>query len=348
VRIAILAPPWFPVPPTGYGGIEWVVWLLADGLVDEGHEVTLFAAGQSRTEARLEYVFEEAPSADIGRTLPELRHALHCYARQDEFDLVNDHTGMLGAAIGGALRTPVAHTVHGPLDGLPGALYQQLATVAPAVGLISISMNQRRPKPGLNWIGNCPNALDFELYPFAPHAGDYLFFLGRMSPDKGAHRAVTTAIETGLPLKLAGKMQEPVEKQYFDEYVRPHLNAQIEYVGEVSHGEKVELLQHARATLFPIEWEEPFGLVMIESMACGTPVIATRHGAVPEVVDDGVSGVIVDHWSQARAALEVADAISPEACRAYAERWFAPARMVGDYLEAYERMLEGGVSSSAR
>jgi glycosyltransferase involved in cell wall biosynthesis len=348
VRIAVLAPPWFPVPPTGYGGIEWVVWLLADGLVDAGHDATLFAAGQSRTKARLDYVFEEAPSDEIGRTFPELRHALHCYARQDEFDLINDHTGMLGAAVGGALRTPLAHTVHGPLDGMPGALYQQLAAVAPSVGLISISMNQRRPKPGLNWIANCPNALDFELYPFTPRTGEYLFFLGRMSPDKGAHRAVMTAIETGLPLKLAGKMREPVEKQYFDAYVRPHLNAQIEYVGEVSHGEKVELLQHARATLFPIEWEEPFGLVMIESMACGTPVIATRHGAVPEVVDDGVSGVIVDDWSKAGAALDAADAISPEACRAYAERWFAPARMVRDYLAAYGTMLEGGASSTAR
>jgi glycosyltransferase involved in cell wall biosynthesis len=339
VKIAVLAPAWFPVPPTGYGGIEWVVWLLADGLVDAGHDVTLFAAGQSRTKAALEYVFEEAPSDDIGQTFPELRHALHCYSRQDDFDLINDHTGLLGAAIGGALRRPVVHTVHGPLDGVPGVMYEQASAVSPTVGLVSISMNQRKPKPHLNWVGNCPNALDFELYPFAPHRGDYLFFLGRMSPDKGAHRAVTMAIEAGLPLKLAGKMREPLEKLYFDEYVRPHLSDQIEYVGEVSHGEKVELLQHARATLFPIEWEEPFGLVMIESMACGTPVIATRWGAVPEVIEHGRSGVIVDDWGHTNAALEEADAISPESCRAYAEEWFAPARMVRDYLAAYETML---------
>jgi glycosyltransferase involved in cell wall biosynthesis len=340
VKIAVLAPPWFPVPPTGYGGIEWVVWLLADGLVDAGHDVTLFAAGQSRTKAKLDYVFEEAPSEDIGRSFQELRHALHCFARQGDFDLINDHTGMLGAALGGALSTPVAHTVHGPLDGIPGLLYEQLGAVSPRVGLISISMNQRRPRPHLNWIANCPNGLDFELYPFAPHQGDYLFFLGRMSPDKGAHRAVTTAIETGLPLKLAGKMREPLEKQYFDEFVRPHLSSQIEYVGEVSHGEKVELLQHARATLFPIEWEEPFGLVMIESMACGTPVIASRAGAVPEVIEHGRSGVIVDDWAQAGAVLDEADAISPESCRSYAEEHFAPARMVQEYLAAYETMLD--------
>jgi glycosyltransferase involved in cell wall biosynthesis len=345
VKIAVLAPVWFPVPPTGYGGIEWVVWLLAEGLVDAGHEVTLFAAGQSRTRARLECVFDEAPSDDIGKTFTELRHALHCYARQDDFDLINDHSGLLGAAVGGALRTPVVHTVHGPLDGLPGTAYEQIAAVSPNVGLVSISLNQRKPKPDLNWIGNCPNALDFDLYPFAPDRGDYLLFVGRMSPDKGAHRAVRTAMETGLPLKIAGKMREPLEQQYFDAYVRPHLTSRIEYVGEVSHGEKVELLQHARATLFPIEWEEPFGLVMIESMACGTPVIATRWGAVPEVIEDGRSGIIVDDWSLAPAALEEADALSPESCRGYAETHFAPARMVRDYLHAYENMLESRVSS---
>jgi glycosyltransferase involved in cell wall biosynthesis len=345
MRVAVLAPPWFPVPPTGYGGIEWVVWLLAEGLAEEGHQVTLFATGDSRTKARLEYVYEEAPSDEIGQSFFELRHVFNCYSRQHEFDLINDHTGLLGAGLGGALRTPVAHTVHGPLDGVPGHLYEQLSAFAPDVGLISISMNQRKPKPDLHWIANCPNALDFDLYPFAPHRGDYLFFLGRMSADKGAHRAVRTAIEAGLPLKLAGKLREPAEKAYFDEYVRPHLTSRIEYVGEVSHGEKVELLQHARATLFPIEWEEPFGLVMIESMACGTPVIASRWGAVPEVVAPGVSGVIVDHWGDARAALEQADAISPESCRAYAEEHFTPARMVRDYLAAFEKLLSGHAPS---
>jgi glycosyltransferase involved in cell wall biosynthesis len=339
MKIAILAPVWFPVPPTGYGGIEWVVWLLADGLADAGHEVTLFAAGESQTSAKLEYVYAAAPSELIGTTEPDLRHALHCLSRQDEFDLVNDHSGMVAASISGGLRTPVAHTVHGPMDGKAGVMYDQISRVAPTVGLISISMNQRKPRPNLNWVGNCPNALEFDLYPFAPLRGDYLLFLGRMSHDKGAHRAVRTAIETGLPLKIAGKMREPLEKQYFDEYVRPHLSSRIEYLGEVSHGEKVELLQHARATLFPIKWEEPFGLVMIESMACGTPVIATRRGAVEEVVGSGGGGVIVDDWRNAAKALEDADAIAPEACRAYVEEWFAPERMVRDYLAAYESML---------
>ena len=171
--------------------------------------------------------------------------------------------------------------------------------------------------PDLPWVATIPNAIDLSLYPCKPHRGDYLLFLGRFSPDKGAHRAIAVAMELGLPLKLAGKNREPKERQYFAEFVEPHLgHGGIEYLGEVSHGEKVELLQDARATLFPIEWEEPFGLVMVESMACGTPVIATRHGAVPEVIEDGRSGIIVDNYRQMAAALEQADALDPMECRA--------------------------------
>ena len=168
MKIGVVAPVWFPVPPTGYGGIEWVVWLLAEGLVEAGHDVTLFASGESRTKAKLEYVFAEAPSEEIGRTFTELHHLLHCYARQDEFDLINDHTGLMGLSVGGALRTPVAHTVHGPVDGVPG----------PALRAGVEGRAERRPdldldepaqaEAALNWIANCPNALDFDLYPFAP------------------------------------------------------------------------------------------------------------------------------------------------------------------------------------
>jgi glycosyltransferase involved in cell wall biosynthesis len=336
LRIAILAPPWFAVPPTGYGGIEWIVWLLADGLTQRGHDVTLFASGDSRSKATLAAVFEHAPSELIGRSLPELRHVLACYERSDEFDVINDHTGPLGAVLGGLVRTPVLHTVHGPLGGEPGQVYESIGRIAPEVGLISISLNQRRPRPELNWAANIPNALDLEHYPCQPHRGDYLLFLGRMNHEKGAHRAVAVAMELGLPLKLAGKVREPKEREYFSEFVEPHLGGGIEYLGEVNHGTKVELLQNARATLFPIEWDEPFGLVMIESMACGTPVIATRHGAVPEVIGDGTGGVIVDHWREIPAALERADGIEPLECRRYAEEQFAPERMVADYERAYE------------
>jgi glycosyltransferase involved in cell wall biosynthesis len=337
MRIAVVSPVWFAVPPSGYGGIEWVVSLLADGLADAGHEVTLFASGDSRTKARLVAVFERAPSELIGRTQPELFHALACFDHADEFDVINDHSGPLSLVLGGLVETPVLHTVHGPLDGAPGRMYEQLGRLSPRVGLISISLNQRRPRPELNWAANCPNALDLQLYPCQPHRGDYLLFLGRMSPDKGAHRAIAVAKETGLPLKLAGKKQDDKELTYFRELVEPHLDERIEYLGEVSHGEKVELLQNARVTLFPIEWEEPFGLVMIESMACGTPVIATRHGAVPEVIEDGRSGLIVDNYRQMPAAIERADALDPLECRRFVEEGYAPERMVEDYLSVFER-----------
>src|SRR5205807_4527723 len=187
-----------------------------------------------------------------------------------------------------------------------------------------------------NWVANVPNALDLEHYPCKPHLGDYLLFLGRMNHAKGAHRDVAVAMELGLLLKLAGKMREPREREYFAEFVEPHFGNWIEYLGEVNHGTKVELLQNARTTLFPIEWEEPFGLVMIESMACGTPVIATRYGAVPEVIEDGRSGVIVDNWREIPAALERADAIDPVECRHYAEERYRPERMIEDYLRVYE------------
>jgi glycosyltransferase involved in cell wall biosynthesis len=340
LRVAVVSPVWFPVPPTGYGGIEWVVSLLADGLADARHDVTLFASGDSSTKAKLAYVYDRAPSELIGRSLPELHHALACFERQDEFDVINDHSGLPAAALGGALERPVVHTVHGPLDAEGGVIYEQIARVSPQVGLISISLNQRKPKPSLPWVANIPNALDFSLYPVQPHPGEYLLFLGRMSPDKGCHRAIAVAREVGLPLKIAGKRREPKEIEYFEQYVEPHLDARMEYLGEVTHGRKVELLQDARATLFPIEWEEPFGLVMIESMACGTPVIATRWGAVPEVIEHGRSGIVVDDYRQMARALEDAEALDPLECRRYVEERFSPERMVADYVAAYRQAIE--------
>ncbi len=340
MRIAVLSPVWFPVPPTGYGGIEWVVSLLADGLADAGHDVTLFASGDSRTHAKLASVYDEAPSSLIGQGVPELRHALSCYLRAGEFDVINEHSGMVGTAAGGLVDTPVVHTVHGPLEGVPLEVYRALARVAPRVGLISLSMNQRKPAPDLPWVANVPNALDLDDYPYhLEEQGEYVLYLGRMSPDKGAHRAIEIAKEAGVPIKLAGKKRERAEQDYFDEFVAPLLGGDAEYVGETSHATKVDLLQRARATLFPIDWEEPFGLVMIESMACGTPVIATRRGAVPEVVEHGRSGIIVDDYREMVAALADADALSPVECRRAVEEHFSAERMVADYVAAYERVV---------
>ena len=199
---------------------------------------------------------------------------------------------------------------------------------------MSLSLAQRRPRPDLPWLANVPNAIDLDRYPFEPHDGDYLVWLGRMTPDKGASRAINAAQKLGLPLKLAGKNAEPAEQAYFETHVRPHLDGEIEFLGEIGHDEKVQLLRDARAMLFPIDWEEPFGLVMIESMACGTPVIASRRGSVPEVIDDGVTGIIVDEWDTVDEALDRADTFQSQAMRDAVERRFAPQGMVADYIAA--------------
>ena len=340
MRVAVLSPVWFPVPPTGYGGIEWIVHLLTEGLVEAGADVTLFASGDSTTDARLEAVYETAPSELIGHTFWELQHAVNCFERADEFDVIHDHTGLLGLALGSLLPTPLVHTVHGPLTGVPGEAYERVCRMSPRGHLVSICMNQRAPKPDLPWLANVPNAIDVDRYPMHEFSEDYLLFLGRMSEDKGAHRAIEVAHVAGVPLRIAGKCREPMEQEYFDAFIAPHLGHGVEYLGEVSHDEKVRLLQRARATLFPINWEEPFGLVLIESLACGTPVLATRRGAVPEVIEHGRTGIIVDDYRDMANELPRAEALDPDVLRAVVRERFSPQRMVGDYLAAYEAAIE--------
>jgi glycosyltransferase involved in cell wall biosynthesis len=340
MRIALVCPVWFPVPPEAYGGTERVVALLADGLVDAGHDVALFASGDSQSRARLESVFHTAPSEWIGHTYWELQHALHAFGRADEFDVVHDHTGMLGLALGGLIPTPFCHTVHGPLDGQPGRMYEQVLALAPTAKLISISMNQRKPRPTFPWIGNCPNALDLSMYPFRRKpGGDYLVFLGRMSPDKGAHTAIQVARRAGRPLRIAGKCREPEEQAYFDHEIGPHLDDGIEYVGEVSHEEKCRLLAEAHAVLVPIEWDEPFGLVMVEAMASGVVPVALRRGSVPEVIEHGRTGLIADDLDGMVAAVEEVGTLDPLELRREAADRFSPDRMVDAHLDAYERQL---------
>jgi glycosyltransferase involved in cell wall biosynthesis len=342
MNVGLICPVWFPVPPSAYGGTVRVVALLAEGLVDAGHEVTLFASGDSRTRARLESVFQSAPSEWIGHTYWEMQHLVHAIRRARDFDVLHDHTGLLGLAFGGLVDVPFCHTVHGPLVAGPGRLYDDVTSLAPNTKLISISLNQRKPKPDLPWIANCPNALDLSVYPFRRKpGGEYLLFLGRMSPEKGAHRALAVALETGIPLKIAAKCREPLEIRYFDEFVRPHLGESIEYVGEVGHADKVELLMGARALINPIDWEEPFGLVVIEAMACGTPVIATRRGALPEIMEHGRTGVFVDNYREMEETevLELADQLDPAELRREIEQHFSPEIMVSNYVAAYEATI---------
>lgn len=340
LRIALLSPVWFPVPPPLYGGIESVVALLAEGLSNAGHEVTVFASGDSEPRATLSWLYVQAPSERIGEPIPELRHVLACYERADEFDAIGDHTGPLAAALAPLSSAPVVHTVHGPLDGELGDVYEQIARASPRVGLISLSLSQRRPHPSLPWVANCPNAIDPSRFRWSRERGDYLVFVGRMGREKGCHHAVAVAKETGLPLKIAAKCREPAEREYFAAYVEPHLGGTIEYLGEIGHEQKVELLRNARATLFPVDWEEPFGLVMIESLACGTPVVATRRGSVPEVLEHGRTGIIVDEHRELAAAIAAADRLDPAECRRAVEERFSPGSLVASYLRAFHSALE--------
>jgi glycosyltransferase involved in cell wall biosynthesis len=340
MRIAVLAPVATPVPPAAYGGAEAVVGALADGLVDAGHQVTLFATGDSETKATLVAPLEEPPTRPGRRVNAEVHHALTCLKRADEFDVVSSHLGVLGAAVSSGGAPPFVHTVSDPIDKT-AETWRLAAATAPRVRLVSVSRRQQELAPDLPWLANCYNGLPLERYPFRSEGGDYLAFLGRMSPDKGCHVAIEVAKAAGLPLRIAGKMHEDHEREYFDAQVRPKLDGDAEYLGEIDNDEKVELLGGAVATLYPVDVEEAFGLVMAESMACGTPVIALRRGAVPEVVDDGRTGFVVDEPAQMAAAVDKVGKLDRARCRLHVEEHFSTEQLVASYEQAFVRALAG-------
>jgi glycosyltransferase involved in cell wall biosynthesis len=338
LRIAIVAPVWFEIPPTAYGGIEWICAWLADGLVARGHDVTLIGAGRDRTRARFLQTYEQCPSERLGESLPEVIHTalVGRLLRDLDLDLVHDHTlcGPLQAAYRDA---PTFVTAHGPLDGDLGDYYRALGN---DVKMVAISNSQRAQAPGLNWVGTVHNAIPVDDYPFREDKEDFLLFLGRMSPDKGAHLAIEAARQAGRPLIIAGKCNEPAEKEYFDRYVAPHLGPDVTWIGQAGVGVKKDLMSRAHAFLFPIQWEEPFGIVMVEAMACGTPVIAIRGGSVNEVVRHGRTGFICDDAAELPQLIAMAGEISPAACRAHAKNKFDVARMVEGYEQAFLHSLE--------
>ena len=345
MRVGMIAPPWFPVPPPKYGGTEAIVGLLADGLTAAGVDVTLFASGDSQTTARLEFVHGEAPSDRIGEMSVELEHVLSCLSRHDDFDLVHDHSGLLAVTLAASCETPFVHTSHGPLTGHSRVLYQDAIAFNPAARLIGLTHAQQGFAPELPWLATCPNAIEVDRFPFRAEHDGYLAFLGRMSIEKGAAEAIQVAQSAGRELRIAAKCREPMELAYFDAHVRPHLGNGIEYVGELGHDDKAALLGGAEALLFPIDWEEPFGLVLAEAAACGTPVVATRRGSVPELVVDGMTGFVVDSPSEMPAAIERLGELDRAVIRASAEERFAPAAMIGAYLDAYELLLEERIGS---
>lgn len=341
LRVAVLAPPWFAVPPRRYGGTEAIVSLLVDGLVRERHDVTLFASGDSGTQASLVPTFPEARSDDLGLTQPELLHALTCVRDADRFDVVSDHTGALGLALSNLTSTPFLSTVHGTVAGEAGELYRRVCDVTPGAALVSLTESHRRGASDLPWLATIPNAIALDDHPVrVSRGGEYLFWLGRMSVDKGPVTAIEVARAADRPMLLAGKLRGAAELEYFEQHVRPRLGDGIEYVGEIDMHERVRLLHGAHALINPLAWDEPFGLVMVEAMACGVPVIATSRGSVPEIVVDGHTGWISDTVEGMAAAVERCAEIDPLECRAVAEFYYSPERMVADYVDAFHGVID--------
>jgi glycosyltransferase involved in cell wall biosynthesis len=343
VRIAQICPPWLAVPPKGYGGIEWVVSLLADGLASAGHDVTLFATGDSKTTARLEYAFDEAPgSARINDIMLDATHTM--FSLRDaasRFDVLHVHSPFSALAAAAETPVPAVHTLHGAFSPEMSRLYAQVADRA---WFVAISEAQRRLNESLRYAGVVYNGIDVDRYPFSAVKDDYLLFLGRAAPEKGWRRAVETARLTGHRLISAVKIAHASEHLEWEARIKPILPEGSEVLGEISHEQKADLLAHARAVLFPIDWDEPFGLVMTESMACGTPVIASARGSVPEVIADGETGWIVDvdrYAEEAAERLELLDTIDPAACRDRVWRLFSREAMVAGYERIFAEIAVG-------
>jgi glycosyltransferase involved in cell wall biosynthesis len=343
MRIAQVAPPWLAVPPKGYGGIEWVVALLADGLAEAGHDVTLFATGDSTTKATLDFAFDKAPGSKLinDPTLDAI-HTLHSYRHPERFDVFHVHSPFSALAAAVELPRPVVHTLHGAFVPEMRQLYTE---VGDRVWFVAISENQRSHMPELNYAGVVYNGVNMPDYPFRgrDEKDDFVLFLGRASPDKGALRAVLAAKEAKERIVLAVKVAHEEEERHWNDEVLSALPSDATVMGEITLAEKVDLLSRAKAVLFPIDWDEPFGLVMTEAMACGTPVIATPRGSVPEVIADGETGFVVsveDYPAQAAAALRRLDEIDAAACRAHVQAKFSTETMVAGYEDVFRRVTQ--------
>lgn len=340
MRIAQIAPLWETVPPPAYGGIELVVSLLTEELVRRGHEVTLFASGDSVTTAQLESVHPQALRLDSKIKeygIYEMLNVSKAYGRAKEFDIIHSHVGCGALPYAPLVETPTVHTLHGIFT--PDN--EKMFTYAQKQPFVSISDSQREPRLGLNYVATVYNGIDASTYEFHPTPDNppYLAFLGRISPEKGVHLAIEIAKKSGWYLKIAGKV-DPVDTEYFAQEIKPLIDGtQIEFLGEANHQQKSVLMGGAVATLFPITWREPFGLVMIESMVTGTPVIAMNLGSVPEIVAHGKSGFLCSSVDECVAAIDAAKRLDRRACRDHVLMNFTAQRMTDSYEAVYQKLL---------
>ncbi len=341
MRIAQVAPLYESVPPKLYGGTERIVSWLTEDLVRLGHDVTLFASGDSMTTARL--VAGSPQSLRMNPScIDQLAHHVNMleqvFDQRDDFDLIHFHVDYLHFPLSRREQVAQVTTLHGRLD-IPDL--QPLYRTFSDMPVVSISDAQRIPLPWANWQATVHHGLPENSLAFFGAPGKYLAFLGRTSPEKGLDRAIQIAKRVGMPLKIAAKIDR-VDKQYFESVIKPMLNdSLIEFIGEIGYSDKNEFLGNAAALLFPINWPEPFGIVMIEALACGTPVIAWPLGSVPEVIEDGITGFLVRDVDSAAKAVERLDRIDRAKCREAFERRFTVTRMTKDYLAVYDRIING-------
>jgi glycosyltransferase involved in cell wall biosynthesis len=340
MHIAQVAPLTEAVPPKLYGGTERVVSWLTEELIALGHEVTLFASGDSVTSARLEAMWPRALRLDGSVRDPNALHMMmleHVYQRAADFDLLHFHLDYYPFSLFARQPTPFMTTLHGRLD-LPE--HQPVFDMFSSSPVVSISNAQRRPLPQANWVRTVHHGLPERLLMPKPVKPSYFAFLGRIAPEKGIDRAIRIAQHCGVPLKVAAKV-DGADREYFDEKIEPMIRSgNVEYIGEINDNDKSEFLSGAIALLVPIDWPEPFGLVMIEAMACGTPVIAFNRGSVPELIDDGVTGFIVEDINGAIGAVDRLGQLSREKIRQRFEERFTARRMAQDYLSAYRSLIE--------
>ncbi|QCU78603.1 glycosyltransferase family 4 protein [Citricoccus sp. SGAir0253] len=345
LRIAMVAPPFFEVPPRGYGGIELVLAHLVDALVERGHDVTLVGAGGHGTRARFRRTYAVPQRERLREVLPEAVHAAAVAEVLDGLavDLVHDHT-LLGPLQARGRAVPTVVTVHGPVAGEPGGYYR---SVGRSAHLVAISHAQRALAPDLHWAGTVHNALDPTCSPFRDRKEDWVLFLGRCTPDKGMHLAIDVARAAGRRIRIAAKCTEPPERRYFEAEIRPRLGPGVEWLGELCGPAKAEALAAARCLLFPLQWEEPFGMVLIEALAAGTPVVTMPRGAVPEIITDGVTGLVRDRVEDLVPALAEVGRIDPRRCRREVLERFVPATMAAGYEAVYRRVLDGAAPAPA-
>lgn len=340
MRIAQIAPLWERVPPPTYGGTELVVSLLTEELVRRGHEVTLFASGDSITQAQLESVHPQALRLDPSvreAAIYEMLQLSQVYERAKEFDIIHSHMGCAALPYANLVKTPTVHTLHGIFT--PDN--EKMFVHSRKQPFVSISDSQREPRLGLNCVATVYNGVDPNTYTFYPQPSDppYLAFLGRLSPEKGTHHAIDIAKRTGSVLKMAGKI-DAVDVEYYEEQIKPHIDGeQIQYLGEANHVQKNILLGNAVATLFPITWREPFGLVMIESMISGTPVIAMELGSTSEVIAHEKTGFLCHSIDECVAALGRIHDIDRRVCRQHVEDNFSVKRMADGYIAVYQQIM---------